>query len=78
MKFIEEYPGGRIVAHSGSLHVGAVFPPIKPGDPWSWRMWFGMHHAPKQGACSTCLGAKNAVRMAFLNILEIAKLEERA
>jgi hypothetical protein len=67
-----------MVAYSGSVQAGAVFPPIKHSDPWGWTMWFGVRHVPKQGARSTCLGAKNALRSEFLNVLEAAKLEERA
>jgi hypothetical protein len=76
MRFVEQYAGGRMVAVSGVVEVGAVYPPVKNGDPWVWRLWFGYNHMPKQGARPTCLGAKNALRAQFLDLLKSANLEE--
>lgn len=41
-----DYAGARIVARSGRVSIGAIFPPWgRTGTKWRWRMWVEAAHA---------------------------------
>jgi hypothetical protein len=74
----QDYPGGRIVARSGRIDVGAVFP-FGDGSA-DWRMWFGRFpnsgpngHAPSELRAKNALADawSNWVRMAALNVKDL-------
>lgn len=64
----QEYPGGRIVARSGSVDIGAVFPDF------SWRMWIGRLH-PIEGKTKSRLAAQNALANKWTEWLSKARLK---
>lgn len=69
----QEYEGGRIVAMSGMVDIGAVFPPVG-GLPWRWRLWL-RHPSAIDGKAKTELAAKNALLDAWAAFLIAADLE---
>lgn len=70
------YEGGRIVAVSGLIEIGAVFPPLGGGK-WKWRLWL-RHPSPIEGSAPTELGAKTALLDAWAAFLVSADLQEAA
>lgn len=72
----ESYDGGRIVAVSGMVEIGAVFPPGGDG-PWRWRLWL-RHPCAIDGNAKTELAAKNALLDAWAAFLIAADLESAA
>ncbi|MDI3335899.1 hypothetical protein QKW60_05740 [Defluviimonas aestuarii] len=68
------YAGGRHLLKSGSVNVGAVFPPAR-GAQWEWRLFLtelgpaASGHAPSEQA------AKNALIGRFRDFLRAADLE---
>lgn len=76
------YPGGRICLLSGSVTVGAVFPPAGPIKEWTWSVRrFGgagratLHRAPTEQAAKNALLASwlDFVRAAGLQVVEAAE-----
>ncbi len=56
----QAYPGGRIVAKTGSVEVGAVFP--FPGGGADWRFWLGSPGVvDRKGSARSELAAKSAL-----------------
>ena len=77
----ESYPGGRILARSGSLDVGAVFPPCGKDQhryPWVWRLWLNGATVAKEGRAKSELAAKNALLVGWRDFLTRAALTEAA
>lgn len=72
------YEAGRRVAVSGTIEVGAVFPPIGSEKQWRWRMWAGGGPVAKEGKAPTELGAKTALDSAWAGFLNRAGLQEAA
>lgn len=72
-----DYSGGRIVLRSGSVDVGAVFPPAVHGAPVRWIFWFGTR-AVREGTAKTELAAKNALLAAWRDALARMELMEIA
>lgn len=69
----QEYEGGRIIAMSGMVDIGAVFPPVG-SMPWRWRLWL-RHPSAIDGKAKTELAAKNALLDAWAAFLIAADLE---
>lgn len=69
------YPGGRMYLLSGTVTVGAVFPPAGSGS-WSWRI-FVSNRALPEGYAKSELAAKNALRAAWLDFVHAAGLQVR-
>jgi len=76
MKWQQTSEGGRIVAVSGLVEVGAVFPPAGGGH-WRWRLWL-RHPSPIEGKAKTELAAKTALLDAWAAFLISADLSEAA
>jgi hypothetical protein len=70
------YEGGRIIAMSGLVEIGAVFPPVVGGK-YRWRLWL-RHPSPIEGTAATELGAKTAMLDAWAAFLISADLKEAA
>lgn len=68
-------PGGRHCLLSGSLTVGAVFPPAGPDDRWHWRLWV-LPEIPRTGRARTEAAAKAALLLRWEAFLEDAALKE--
>lgn len=68
-----DYPGGRILAVSGTVHVGAVLHPLRTGR-WRWRAFVGgpcttVFDYGTGGEAKTELAAKNALAAAWDDFL---------
>lgn len=75
-----DYPGGRILLRSGTVDVGAVFPPIgQPRDrlPWVWRLWLNGSTVATDGRAKTEQAAKNALLAAWRDFIARIGLMER-
>jgi hypothetical protein len=70
-----QYPGDRLLALSGSVEIGAVFPPIGTETKWRWRL-FIWGAVPDHRARSE-LGAKTALDAAWADWLRRADLTDR-
>lgn len=75
-----EWPGGRIVALSGRIEVGAIFSPFDGGK-WRWRLFYGGSGAASfavgvNGTAKTELAAKTALDAAWCEFLAAAGLRE--
>lgn len=72
------YANGRRVALSGSVEVGAVFPPIGERETkWTWRMFLHPEIGNVQGQAKSELAAKNGLAAAFTDFLRQADLEPK-
>lgn len=71
----QAYDGGRIVAKSGAVEIGAIFPADS-----RWLLWVGGSVCPAtaKGQSKTVLGAKTALLAAWSDFLARASLEEVA
>lgn len=72
-------PHGRILARSGQIDVGAVFPPWGEGQhrhPWVWRLWLNGEGVDTEGRARTELAAKNALATAWRDFLARAGLAQ--
>lgn len=74
--FPPAYEGGRHLAVSGSVEIGAVFPPLGSDKGWRWRLWVGSAICPKCGADKTELAAKTALDREWADFLRRAGLVE--
>lgn len=72
------YENGRRVAVSGTVEIGAVFPPVGADRNWRWRMWALGGPVCKEGKEPTELGAKVALDRAWAGLLNRARLQEAA
>lgn len=75
-----DFPAGRILLRSGTVDVGAVFPPVgQPRDrlPWVWRLWVNGKTCAADGRAKTELAAKNALLAAWLDFIARIGLMER-
>lgn len=75
-----DYEGGRRVAISGQIEVGAVFAPFPEGK-WRWRLFVGgtsaaSAHAGINGTAKTELAAKMAVDAEWTKFLAAAGLKD--
>ncbi len=69
----------RITAHSGSIIVGAVFPPIGERQhrlPWAWRLWVNGSTIATEGGAKTEAAARAALRVAWQDFIARAGLKE--
>lgn len=77
-----DYEGGRRVAISGQIEVGAVFPPHPDGGKWGWRLFVGggsgaaLSHIGVNGTAKTELAAKMAVDAEWTKFLAAAGLKD--
>ena len=71
-----DYPGGRHCLKSGSVTLGAVFPPAVKGDDWVWRLWVSGETSAPNGRAKSEQAAKNAILARFRDFLRKAELEE--
>lgn len=69
------YPGGRHCLLSGSVTVGAAFPPAVAGDDWVWRQWVHGGTATPEGRAKSEQAAKAALLARFRDFLRAAGLE---
>jgi hypothetical protein len=77
MRFDQEFPGGRITLYSGSIPVGAAFPPTGENQhrlPWVWRLWVNGSTCATEGAAKTEFAAKDALLCAWCAFLTKAAL----
>ncbi len=73
-----QYPGDRRLAHTGTVQIGAVFPPAGRENRWRWRFWLnGNFLAATSGQCGDEETAKGAVAERFAQFLEDAALEQK-
>ncbi|MCA0421887.1 MAG: hypothetical protein LCH61_00955 [Proteobacteria bacterium] len=75
-----DYLRGRILLRSGTVDVGAVFPPAGlPRDrlPWTWRLWLNGKTCATDGRAKTELAAKNALLAAWRDFIARVGLMER-
>lgn len=75
-----DYPAGRILLRSGTVDVGAVFPPVgQPRDrlPWVWRLWVNGKTCATDGRAKTEQAAKNALLAAWRDFIARIGLMER-
>lgn len=69
------YPTDRRVAMSGSLEVGAVFPPIPPAEKsWRWQVFL---KPSSFGKARSELAAKNIIETWWADWLRAAELEPK-
>lgn len=68
-----DYEGGRIVARTGQVEVGAVFP--QRDGRAQWAFWLGQRVVTHVKA-SSVLAAKNALASRFQDWLRLANLAE--
>jgi hypothetical protein len=76
-----DYPGGRILLRSGSVDVGAVFPPWgndQHRHPWVWRLWKTDTTTAREGRAKSELAARNAILGAWRDALARMELKEAA
>ncbi len=66
---------GRIVARSGSVEIGAIFPPGDGGRVWRWRLWTNGKSWPSEGHFASEAGAKQGLGDAWAAFLARAGLE---
>lgn len=72
-----EYKGARIIAWSGLVAVGAVFPALdQPRSKWGWRVWTTGAGGARWGHAKSELAAKNALLTEWTNFLRSAHLCE--
>jgi hypothetical protein len=72
-----EYKSARIVARSGSVAVGAVFPALdQPGAKWRWRYWLTGTVVTTHGEARSEQAAKNALLAEWRAFLRAAGLRE--
>jgi len=73
-----DHTGARILARSGRVEIGAIFPPLgRTGTKWRWRMWVEVANAGgKQGEANTEIGARNALLSAWKDFLRAAGLQQ--
>ena len=73
------HPGGRILLRSGSVDVGAVFPPAGRGQhpyPWTWRFWGTPGATTRDGGATTELAARTALLAEWRHYLRAAEVTE--
>lgn len=70
------YPGGRLCLVTGSVTVGAVYPPPSPGGRWRWRLWVADEWNCGDGSAASELAAKNALLGRWRRFLTAAGLQE--
>ena len=70
------YPGGRMCLLSGSVTVGAVFPPAQAGGLWRWVVWVTPVAFAGNGEARTEQAAKNAALAHWRDFLAAAGLQE--
>lgn len=70
------YPGGRMLLVSGSVTVGAVYPPPPAGGLWRWVVWAPPAEFADRGAASSETAAKHAVLARWRDFLAAAQLQE--
>lgn len=77
LKFAQPFAGGRIVAISGSVDVGAIFPPSTRNkkSTWTWRLWLNGRTLATEGHAPSELSAKNALLGAWIGFLHRAGLK---
>lgn len=68
------YPGGRMCLLSGTVTMGAVFPPAGPEDKWAWRLFAFGAHPSRTGTAKSEAKAKDALLDALANRLAEAGL----
>lgn len=76
-----DYPGGRILLRSGTMDVGAVFPPAGVAQhhvPWVWRLWINGTTVSSYGGAKTEQAAKNALLAEWRDFLTRAGLVEQS
>lgn len=79
IRWHQAYPRGRMLARSGRLDIGAVFPPIGEGQhrfPWVWRLWVNGKTLATEGRAKTELAAKSALLSAWRDFLAAADLSD--
>ncbi|MCG6111293.1 MAG: hypothetical protein MEQ74_03780 [Paracoccus sp.] len=75
----QEYPNSRILARSGQIDIGAVFPPlgkIQSRNPWAWRLWVNGRSWPTEGAAKTEEAARDTLQAAWQAFLTAADLTQ--
>lgn len=70
------YPGGRMCLLSGSVTVGAIFPPPDGKGDWHWRMWAAYERHRGYGTAKSEQAAKNALLAHWRDFLAAAQLQE--
>ena len=75
----QDHPNSRILARSGQIDIGAVFPPlgnIRSRNPWAWRLWVNGRSWPVEGAAKTEAAARDALQAAWCAFLTAADLKQ--
>jgi hypothetical protein len=68
------YHGGRICLLSGSVTMGAVFPPVTTRQPWRWRLFQFGANPPRDGEAKDAATAKGHLLSALALTLAEAGL----
>jgi hypothetical protein len=74
-----DHPGGRIVLRSGTVDVGALFPPAGTDQhryPWVWRLWKADTTSAREGRAKTELAARTGLLGAWRDTLLRMDLKE--
>ena len=74
------YPGGRHCLLSGSVTMGAIFPPPRTGEKWRWRLFaFGANHAREGEAKDESTAKRHLTAALALTLAEagLTPMEER-
>ncbi|WP_411839214.1 hypothetical protein [Paracoccus sp. ME4] len=75
----QEYPNSRILARSGQIDIGAVFPPlgkIQSRNPWTWSLWVNGRSWSAEGVAKTETDARDALQAAWQAFLTAADLKQ--
>lgn len=69
-----EHLAGREVALSGSVQIGAVYPPFAEATRWRWRMWLNGKSVAANGMADDSDAAKKHVQWHWAEFLHRAGL----
>lgn len=70
------HPDARQLLMSGSVPVGALYPPPGEGGAWRWRMWQLGRSWPIEGFAKTEEAARRSLLTAWQKFLTDAELKE--
>lgn len=81
IQWCQAYPQARIVACSGEIEIGAVFPPLgkmQGRNRWTWRLWVNGKSWATDGASRTEQAAQEALMTAWQGFLAAANLTDQS
>jgi hypothetical protein len=64
----------RTVLTAGSVDVGAIYPPVRRGNLWRWRIWLNQTGHPIRGCAQSQDRPRREVENRFRDFLRAAEL----